>query len=79
MSNVTQGEQEMSNVTEFGGVTTLDIPVARVLDDAPRDMDTVIIVGFDADGNFYFDSSKANGPDAMWLLQVAVKQLLQNA
>jgi len=66
----------MGDVTEFRGTTRLDIPANRVLDNAPRDMDTVIIVGFDADGDFYFASNKADGADVMWLLQVAARKLL---
>ncbi len=42
----------------------------------PRDMDTLICIGWRADGSFYFDSSAADGGTALWLLETARNQLM---
>ena len=65
------------NVVQLPVVTRLDIPVERVLNNAPRDLQSVIVIGYTADGNFYFCSSRASGPDVLWDLHVAAKRLLE--
>lgn len=37
----------------------------------------VVMIGYDADGDFVFDSSFADGGDVLWLLEVAKKKLLE--
>jgi len=61
----------------FNGVTRLNLPVNRILDNAPRDMDVAVVIGWDADGDFYFASSVADGADVLWLLEKAKKKLLE--
>lgn len=65
------------NVVLFGGVTKLDLPADRVLDNAPKDLQDVTIIGYDADGDFYFASSIANGPEVLWRLEQAKLALLR--
>jgi len=65
----------VAEVLIFDGITRLDYPVERVLD-AAKGCAEVVVVGFDAEGKFYFSSSKANGPDALWLLELAKKRLM---
>jgi len=36
----------------------------------------VVIVGYEADGSLYFASTRANGPDVLWLLKQAEQRLL---
>lgn len=67
----------MSNVIESGIVTRLPIPVKKVLDNTPRDLQSVVICGYDVDGDFYFASSEANGAEVIWLLEMAKKKLLE--
>ena len=62
----------------LGGVTRLDIPPERVLDGAKdKCPDGVVVLGFDADGDFYFASSIADGGTVIWLLELAKKKLLE--
>jgi len=36
----------------------------------------VVVVGYEADGSFYFASTRANRPDVLWLLKQAEQRLL---
>ena len=59
-------------------VTSLDVPCARVLEAALEStLQRVIIIGTDADGEFYFGSSMADGGDCLWWLEIAKKRLLE--
>ena len=58
------------NVIIWNGRTKLDLPVERILQGAlEADLDEVVIVGFDKDGNEYFASSVADGGQCMYHLQ----------
>lgn len=66
------------NVVGSGVLTRLDLPVARILAQAGlQGLTEVAVVGFDADGDFYFAGSQADGGDALWLLEIAKKRLLE--
>lgn len=69
----------MGEVVELDMVTRLDIPVDRVLNNAPKSMQAVVLVGWDENGEFYFASSKSDGGDVLWLLETAKKRLMQDA
>ena len=59
-------------------VTSLDVPVERILNAALEStLQRVVIVGTDAEGQFYFASSMADGGDCLWWLEVAKKKLLE--
>lgn len=61
-----------------GFITRLDIPAERVLKAAlERGLETVVIAGFDKDGDEYFASSAADGADALWLMERLKKKLLE--
>ena len=69
------------NVIPLGGITRLDMPVDRVLDAAKEklhdgDAGGVVILGWDKDGGFYFNSSIADGGEVIWLLEKAKLALL---
>jgi len=58
-------------------VTRLDIPVERVLDSAVEsDLESVVVMGWTKDGDYYFSSSQADGGDVLWLLEATKKKLL---
>lgn len=58
------------NVVNFSGITKLDMPADRILEAAKGTLDGgVILIGYDNDGDEYFASSIANGPDVLWLLE----------
>ena len=67
------------NVVPLRGlVTSLPIPVERVLNSAlTADLDTVLVVGYDKEGNFYFAGSEASGPENVWLLEMGKHKLIQ--
>lgn len=67
----------MSNVVELDTVTTIPVPAERILKKAMAEgLDTAVVIGWDKDGDFYLASSKPDGPDVLWLLEVAKKELL---
>ena len=66
------------NVVELGNVTTLDLPAERVIQRAKdADLETVIVIGKDQDGDFWFASNKADGGTVLWFMEVARKRLME--
>ena len=59
----------MGKVLPFGGLTKLDIPVDRILEEAKGKLDSVVILGYDKDEEEYFASSMADGGEVLWLLE----------
>lgn len=66
----------MGEVVYLDVVTKLDLPSDRVRENIPKDMDSLVVIGFDSEGEFYFASNKADGGDVLWLLEKAKKCLL---
>ena len=66
----------MDNVIQGNFITTLDVPVEKVLGAALKDeLEQVVIIGVDSDGEIYLASSK--GPEStLWLLELGKKELL---
>ena len=65
-------------IIPFGGITYLDLPTDRILEEAKGDCsDGVVIIGFDDEGELYFASSMADGGEVIWLLELAKKRLLE--
>lgn len=68
----------MTNVITMPGPTRIDLPVERVLTVAlGAELKTAVVIGWDADGEFYFKSSAADGGEVLWLLEVARKKLME--
>ena len=67
------------NVVRFTGVTSLPIPVERIIDACPRDMKRILIIGIDADGGEYFASSDPDGGTALWDMERARHKLMAMA
>lgn len=68
----------MTNVIELPVITTLDIPVERIIRKAEAaNLASVVIVGTTQDGDLYFAGSMADGGDALWHLEKAKKELLE--
>ena len=55
-------------VLPLNNVTRLDLPPERVLAAIP-DLEGVVIMGYDKDGDEYFASSYADGGTCLWLLE----------
>lgn len=67
----------MSNIVDFNGITRLNLDPDRVLNKAIGKLTDVIIIGYDKDGEEYFSSSIAGGPEITWLLD-RMKYMLMN-
>lgn len=65
-----------AEIIELEQVTKLDLPPERILRKATEaGLTGVVVVGYDADGDFYFASSYADG--VLWLTELAKKKLLE--
>jgi len=67
----------MAKVIPLNTITRLDLPPNQILEDAKDEMDSILILGYDKEGNEYFASSMSDGSDVLWLLE-RCKQLLLN-
>lgn len=66
-----------TNVVDLSVVTTLDIPVERILRKAMEaDLESIIILGMRKNGEEYFCSSVADGGTVLWKLERCKRQLL---
>ncbi len=67
-----------ADIIEFNGITKLDLHPDRILDAAKEfDLTDVVIIGYDSNEDFYFASSKADGAEVLWLLELGKKKLLE--
>lgn len=67
----------MGEVVELDVVTSLNLPVERILRKAGEaDLDGVVVIGWTKAGERYFSASYADGPEVLWLLKLAEKDLL---
>ena len=66
----------MNNVIPLGCVTKLDLHVDTVLESAKGELEGVILIGYDKEGEPYFASTYADGGDVLWLLKKCEKTLL---
>jgi hypothetical protein len=56
------------NVIPLNNITRLDLPPDRILDGAKGELDGLIILGYDKNGEEYFASTYADGGEVLWLL-----------
>lgn len=70
----------MADILEFTGDTNLPIDPMQVLDAAKSaGLTSVVIVGYDADGEEYLASSEADASNVLWLLEIGKQSLLDAA
>lgn len=70
----------MGEVVEMSVVTRLPIPPEKILAKAAtKDLTSVVVIGYDSDGDFWFASSDADGGGVLWLLELAKKRLFESA
>lgn len=69
----------MGEVVNLGCVTRLDLPPDRILESAIDKLESVVIIGYDKDGQEYFASSIADGAEVVWLMERSKKKLLEIA
>jgi hypothetical protein len=69
---------EMRKVILFTGITKLDLPPDRVLENnMGNDLEGVVIMGYTKDGEELFASSYADGGTVLWLIERCKLRLLQ--
>lgn len=66
-----------AKIIPLGGVTRLDLPVDHILDKAKERLDSVVLMGWDKDGELYFASTIADGGDVLWIMEKCKAALLQ--
>jgi hypothetical protein len=67
----------MADIIKFPGYTRLDLPPERILEGAMKtEWEGVMVIGWTKEGDEYFASSIASGPDCLWLLERSKKKLL---
>lgn len=67
----------MGDVIELGCITRLDLPADKVLEKAIGQLDSVVIMGYDKEGEEVFASSIADGGNVLWLLEQCKLKLLK--
>ena len=66
----------MGKVIYFNGITRLDLPPDRILEEAKGTFEGVVLLGWNNDGKMYFASSYSDGGTVLWLLEQCKKALL---
>lgn len=66
----------MGDVTDINCITRLDLPPDKVLEKAIGQLESVVIMGYDKEGEEVFASSIASGPEVLWLLEQCKLKLL---
>lgn len=67
----------MADVITFPGITKLGTDPDLILEQALGQLESVVVCGFDKDGNQYFGSSVADGANALWHLERAKHALMK--
>lgn len=67
----------MGKVVPIGCITTLDMPPDQILERAMDQLEGVVILGYDKNGEEFFASSYADGGTVMWLLERCKIKLMQ--
>jgi len=58
------------NLVHLRMKTKHDIPPERVLNGALKaDLESVVVIGYDADGNEYFAGSQGDMAESLWLVE----------
>ena len=68
----------MGEVVILDVETRLDIPAERILEAAKQDdLETAMVIGFDADGELYVRTTTTKAKEMIWLMELA-KQLVMD-
>jgi hypothetical protein len=69
--------KRQAQILRFDGVTLRDLPAEQVIEGAAeKGLQSVVVLGYDADGDEYFASSIADGADVLWLMERLKQRLL---
>lgn len=68
----------MGKVILYTGITKLDLPVDRILENnIGKGLESIVIMGYDADGQEIFASSIDDGSTVLWLIERCKLKLLK--
>ena len=59
----------MGKIIPIGGVTKLDLPVDRILENSKGQYEGLVLIGFNKDGEVIAASTYADGGMVLWLLE----------
>ncbi len=66
------------NVRMFPGISPNNYDASLMLQAADRaDLSSVVIIGWDDNGDLFFSSNVGSGPECLWLIEKAKKALLE--
>ena len=68
-----------AEIFRFNGKTTLEIPPDQVLEQTTGILDSVLLMGWHKDGSFYTAASGPSIPEALMMLELCKKRLIDNA
>lgn len=69
-------EKPKAVIIPLNNVTRLDLPPDRILAAATGQLESVVLVGYDKDGEIYCASSIADGGTVLWLMEKLKLKLL---
>lgn len=67
----------LADVIELDIPTIADIPPDKILTAAMGELTSVVLLGYDKEGEEYFVSSTASGPEVVWMLERLKLKLLR--
>ena len=67
-----------AKIFPIGGITKLNMPPDKILEGAKGQLEGVVLIGFDKDGELYAASSYADGGDLMWLLEACKRKMFDS-
>lgn len=70
----------MGTVVRFTGITTLPVPIQRIVDDIPVDeLDRIIVIGVRKDGPMFYAFSESDGGCLVWDMERCKHDLMKTA
>ncbi len=67
----------MAIIIPLNNITYLDLDPDQVLKNIIGKLNSVVVLGYDLEGDEFFASSIADGADVCWLMERCKKQLLE--
>lgn len=58
-----------SNVSQMNNISTMPLLPDQILCEAVDELETVVVLGYDREGDEYFASNISDGPEVVWLLE----------
>jgi len=68
----------MGKIIPIGGVTKLDLPVDRILENSKGQYEGLVLIGFNKDGEVIAASTYADGGTVLWLLEACKIKMMES-